>query len=208
MKTKLNTIFGALIILLIVGSLIIPIFAEGNPGILPYNNTNYNNTYNNSSDQDNKDNSEETNIKIIRTNDKTEDETKVIITEEDKNYFNNELGLNATNEIKESSLRVLVEEKKKDSEKVRSATDIAKTVEEKKREIVSVELVKIEKRFLEDMNKKRESSTTRKQIEEQLDNYIQVIEENKEIEIKIRNTNVKEYFKTKDGDKLINSMIT
>ncbi|MBT7237657.1 hypothetical protein HN865_02260 [Candidatus Woesearchaeota archaeon] len=184
MKINLNFVFGIFLILVIVGSLVIPIFAES--GLI----------INNSST-------------VIDSNRVSENDYKIEIkvTQEDKDYFNNELGLSNSTEIKESSVRIFKEEEKRDGEKFSEVANIAKIVEEKKREAVSIELVEIKKEFLEEMNKKSEVKEDREKLEKQLDNYVKVIEENKDIEIKVRNIDVKEYFETKNEDKLINSMV-
>ena len=188
MKASLNFILGVFIVLILFGSLIVPIFAEVSSETSP--------------------NSQIINGSIISGSDeKKEDKIDVVITEEDKNYFNKELGLSKTNEIKESSLKVLVEEKNKEFEKIKETTDIAKIVEEENREIVSVGLVKIKKEFLEDMNKRKEIKEEREKIKKQLDDYVKVVEENKDIEINIEKDYIKEYFRTKDVNKLIKSMV-
>lgn len=125
----------------------------------------------------------------------------------DKEYFRRELNLTPKTEIKQSVLEKLVQTKQKEKIKVERVLALAKIVNETKREKIAEELLAIKSTFLQRFETRiLESDEKKENIKEQLENYIEVIEQKQKIKLNINDNKIKNLFRTKNIEEFMSSL--
>ena len=125
----------------------------------------------------------------------------------DKEYFRRELNLTPKTEIKQSVLEKLVQTKQKEKIKVERVLALAKIVNETKREKIAEELLAIKSTFLQIFETRiLESDEKKENIKEQLENYIEVIEQKQKIKLNINDNKIKNLFRTKNIEEFMSSL--
>lgn len=132
---------------------------------------------------------------------------KAIVSEQDKNYFKEELNISRDKDVNSTVVKDFIQRKNLDLVNAEQIINIAKIVEEDKRTEASASLLVMRRDFVTKFEAyTKKNSENNKIAKHQIEKYLEHIEGKKKAKLFITQIKIKNFFKDKDSENFMRSI--